>query len=52
MHVTSLDRHGMPLHHTPRRSAGSLRPRAVLPTLSWPTRLALGWQRLRLMVGR
>ncbi|MGA0609960.1 hypothetical protein [Caldimonas sp. KR1-144] len=49
MHVTSLDRRGMPLHH--HRAAAALRPRSVLPTLSWTTRLALAWQRMRLMFG-
>lgn len=49
MTVTSLDRRGMPLHH--HRPANTLRHRTVLPTLSWATRVALAWQRLRLMFG-
>lgn len=49
MTVTSLDRRGMPLNH--HRSSSALRARSVLPTLSWSTRFALGWQRLRLMFG-
>ena len=47
MTVTSLDRRGLPVNHP--RSSTALRARTVLPTLSWTTRLALGWQRLRLM---